>query len=248
MRSILLVAAIMALFFSAATFTRADSGNVLDQARNLFAVGDYLPAAEMARATGRAEGLAMATQITCYYGRYVASEEERLTLYESAVEMAAAALELDATSAFIEVQNAHALGRYSQQIGVMEAISEGLAGKIREHIDAALTLDADNDSAHMLLANWHTAILNNAGFIGRMVYGADEDEVFAHYAEAIRVAPTTLQIRVEYARTVLELDADAHATLAREHLNVALSLPIETAFEELLRIEATKLLDGLKNN
>ena len=120
--------------------------------------------------------------------------------------------------------------------------------QVFEHIDAALTLDADNASAHMLLANWHAAILNNAGFISRMVYGADEDEVFAHYAEAIRVVPTTLQIRVEYARTVLELDADAHATLAREHLNVALSLPIETAFEELLRIEATKLLDGLKNN
>ena len=53
--------------------------------------------------------------------------------------MAAEALELDADNAFVHVQNAHALGRYSQQIGVMEAFSEGLAGRVREHIDAALT-------------------------------------------------------------------------------------------------------------
>ncbi|MDP6588305.1 MAG: hypothetical protein QF666_02535 [Alphaproteobacteria bacterium] len=224
---------------------RADNANLLDQARSLFAAGDYLPAADKARAQGSADGLALATQITCYYGRYLAPEEERLGLYEGAIEMAAAALELAPDNAFVRVQNAHALGRYSQAIGVVEAISEGLAGRVREQIDAALALEPDNALAHMLLANWHAAIINNSGFIGRMVYGADEDEVFTHYAEAIRLSPASPQIRIEFARAVLELDEDDNSALAREQLEAALALPTQTAFEEILRGEATALLNGL---
>ncbi len=68
MRSILIVFSIMALFLSAATIARADSGDLLAEARSQFDAGDYLPAAENARAAGNAEGLALATQITCYYG------------------------------------------------------------------------------------------------------------------------------------------------------------------------------------
>ncbi|MDP6473597.1 MAG: hypothetical protein QF449_16310 [Alphaproteobacteria bacterium] len=245
MRSVLLATVIIVLFVSAATLARADNANLLDQARSLFAAGDYLPAADKARAQGSADGLALATQITCYYGRYLAPEEERLGLYEGAIEMAAAALELAPDNAFVRVQNAHALGRYSQAIGVVEAISEGLAGRVREQIDAALALEPDNALAHMLLANWHAAIINNSGFIGRMVYGADEDEVFTHYAEAIRLSPASPQIRIEFARAVLELDEDDNSALAREQLEAALALPTQTAFEEILRGEATALLNGL---
>jgi len=248
MRLVLLVPAIMALFISAATFARADDRNFLGEARALFATGEYLPAADKARAAGNAEGLALATQITCYYGRYLAPEDDRLALFESAVEMAAAALELDPNNAFVRVQNAHALGRYSQQIGVVEAISEGLAGKVRDQIDAALALDPDNASAHMLLANWHAAIINNSGFVGRMIYGAEEDEVFAHYAEAIRVSPADPQIRLEFARAILELDKEANAAQAREQLDAALAMPVETAFGGVLRSEATALLDSIAAN
>ncbi len=66
MRPVLLATAIIVLFASAATLARADNANLLDEARSLFAAGDYLPAADKARAAGGAEGLAMATQYTCY--------------------------------------------------------------------------------------------------------------------------------------------------------------------------------------
>jgi|TARA_Y100000031_G_C8041323_1_gene301819 hypothetical protein len=98
----------------------------------------------------------------------------------------------------------------------------------------------------MLLANWHAAIINNSGFIGRMVYGADEDEVFAHYAEAIRLSPASPQIRIEFARAVLELDEDDNSALAREQLDIALALPAATAFAEVLRGEAAALLQSLE--
>lgn len=235
----------MALFISAATVARADNENMLGDARALFTSGEYLPAADKARAAGNADGLALATQITCYYGHYLAPEEERLALFEGAIEMAAAALELDPNNAFVRVQNAHALGRYSQQIGVVEAISEGLASKVRDQIDAALALEPDNASAHMLLANWHAAIINNSGLLGRMIYGAEEEEVFAHYAEALRISPADAQIRIEFARAILELDSESNAALAREQLDTALAIPVQSAFGEVLRGEATALLKSL---
>ena len=246
MRSVLFATAIIVLFISAATSARADNANLLNEARSLFAAGDYLPAADKARAAGNAEGLAMATQFTCYYGRYLAPEDDRLALFESAIEMAAAALELEPDNAFVRVQNAHALGRYSQQIGLVEAISEGLAGRVRDQIDAALALEPDNAAAHMLLANWHAAIINNSGFIGRMIYGAEEDEVFTHYGEAIRVSPEDAQIRIEFARAVLELDEDDNSALAQDQLDIALALPAATAFAEVLRGEAAALLESLE--
>ena len=81
-----------------------------------------------------------------------------------------------------------------------------------------------------------------------MIFGADEDEVFAHYSEAIRVSPADPQIRLEFARAILELDEEENATLAREQLDAALAMPVETAFGEVLRGEATALLDGLASN
>jgi tetratricopeptide (TPR) repeat protein len=245
--------AIIALFAVTATFGpimgpsigHAGETDVLAEARTMFDAGDYLPAAEKARNEGSAEGLALATQITCYYGRYLAPEEARMALFEGAMETAAKALELDPDSAFVRVQNAHALGRYSQQLGIVEALAEGMAGKVREQIDAALALDPENAAAHLLLANWHAAIINNSGFIGRMVYGAEEEEVFAHYAEAIRIAPADVQIRVEYARAMLELDAEEHAAAAREQLDTALALPAETDFFRVLHGEARNLLKDI---
>jgi len=68
---------------------------------------------------------------------------------------------------------------------VLEEIAEGLPDRVREQINAALMIKPDNYSAHMLLANWHAAIINDSGFDSRMIYGADEEEVFVHYAERL---------------------------------------------------------------
>ena len=79
-----------------------------------------------------------------------------------------------------------------------------------------------------------------------MVYGAEEDEVFTHYGEAIRVSPEDAQIRIEFARAVLELDEDDNSALAQDQLDIALALPAATAFAEVLRGEAAALLESLE--
>lgn len=217
----------------------------LDAARALFAEGNYLEAAEAAHAVGTAEALALATQMTCHYGRFVAPEEERLALFEKAVAWAEAALAMAPDDSFVRAQNAHALGRYAQQFGVVEAISEGFASRIREHIDAALALDPENAGAHALLAGWHAEILDSAGFFGGLIYGADEDEVFTHFAETVRLSPNDPLLHLEYALGVLKLDDEENQGLARKQLAWVIAHEPQTALEHVLLDQARTVMAGL---
>jgi hypothetical protein len=178
----------------------------------------------------------------------VAAKEERLTLLEKAVGWAEAALALDDKNAEVRVQMAHTLGRYSQQFGIMDAITEGFANRIREQIDAALALEPDNPSAHMLLANWHAEIIDSAGFIGRTIYGADSDEVLAHTAAAIAARPDDLLLRIEYANALRKIGEEDYAPQIRAQLEVAANLPVDAAFDKLLQFRAQQMLNALNSN
>jgi len=224
--------------------TRAETAP-LDDARALFNAGHWLEAIEMAEAEGSDEGLALATQIICYYGRFLAPEDERKALFARAMEMADAAIALAPESAGPHLQSAHAMGRYSQELGLVEAMSEGFAGRIRDAVDKALELDPDNAGAHLLLANWHAQILASAGLMGRMIYGADEDEALAHYSRAVALAPNGALVRIEYAAGLLLLDEDDNRDAARAQLQAASAHESETAFGELIRQRAITMLAAL---
>jgi len=217
----------------------------LDDARALFDAGHWLEAVKMAEAEGSGEGLALATQITCYYGRFLAPEAERKALFARAMEMADAAILLAPGSASPHLQSAHAMGRYSQELGLIEAMSEGFAGRIRDAVDKALELDPDSAGAHLLLANWHAQILDSAGLMGSMIYGADEDEALAHYSRAVALAPDAALIRVEYAAGLLLLDKDDNRDAARAQLQAATAQEPETAFGKLIRHRAISMLAAL---
>jgi len=156
------------------------------------------------------------------------------------------ALALDSENAEVRVQMAHTLGRYSQQFGVIDAITEGFADRIREQIDAALALEPNNASAHMLLANWHAEIIDSAGFIGRAIYGADDDEVLAHTAAAIAARPDDLLLRIEYANALRKIGKDDYAIQIQAQLEVAANLPVDRAFDKMLQFRAQRMLDALK--
>ena len=227
-----------------ASALRAD--DALDKARALFSEGEFLPGVEMAEQLGTADSLAFAAQGLAYYAHFVAAEDDRLALLEKAVGWAEAALALDGKNAEVRVQMAHTLGRYSQQFGIMDAITEGFASRIRDQIDAALELEPDNASAHMLLANWHAEIIDSAGFIGRTIYGADPDEVVAHTAAAIAARPDDLLLRIEYANALTKIDDEEYAAQIRAQLEVAANLPVDGAFEKLLQFRAQQMLNTLK--
>ena len=76
----------------------------LQDARLLFSQGKWIEAAKLAKSEGSGEGLALAAQITSYYGRFIASEDEQEEIFSRSIKLSSKAIEISPNSAF-----AHAL-------------------------------------------------------------------------------------------------------------------------------------------
>lgn len=101
------------------------------------------------------------------------------------------------------------LGAYSQGVGIMAALSQGLEGKFNERIDTAMKLDPTFDNAGPLIAK------------GRYHYELpwpkrDLDESKALLEKAIKAKPKALRAYLYLAQTQLK-DGDAKA--AKETLD-----------------------------
>ena len=83
------------------------------------------------------------------------------------------------------VEVAHAMGRYSQLIGVLSALKQGYAEKIEFHLDEAIKLNPSNVSAQIAKGTWNAEIVNKAGFMAKFLYGATSDLAREHYKKAL---------------------------------------------------------------
>ena len=125
----------------------------------------------------------------------------------------------------------------------MTALSEGYAEQIREAINTSIELDANNYQAHLSLGAWHSEIIS-AGFMAWLLYGADEEESLEAYAIALKAAPNDNNVHFQYAVGLLKID-DRNLEKALEHLEKAISLPVEDAYGEIVREKAKKMLNDL---
>ncbi|MDA9558671.1 hypothetical protein N9R86_01725 [Alphaproteobacteria bacterium] len=83
---------------------------------------------------------------------------------------------------------AHALGRYGQEIGIMSAITEGIATRVKTYLDKALTLDNNNIIANLSKGLWHAEIVNQAGqVLARAVYGAKPETARVYLSKVINL-------------------------------------------------------------
>jgi tetratricopeptide (TPR) repeat protein len=224
----------------------AETKTLLD-AKNLFIEGNWLDAAKLAKKEGSGEGYALAAQITCYYGRFLASDENKEKLFTQAMKLAEKGVELAPKSSFAHLQVAHAMGRYSQTVGILEALTEGYADQILDSVNQAIKLNPNYSRAYVLLGNWHAEIINSAGFMGRMIYGASESEALAAYNKAVQLDPDSLLIRIEYASGLLKLDEDSYHQLALANLAEAISISPKNSLEKILLKKAKEMQSTLKN-
>jgi hypothetical protein len=241
--TLVVFAALFGAAFPLGGHVRAD--DALLPAYEQFVAGDMLAATDTAEAVGTAEALAFATQILCYHGQFVASEEERQPYFERAVALAERAVEMAPDKAEPHFQLAHALGRYAQAFGILEALSEGFADQVRDQIDAGMAIAPDDPTGHVLLGSWHAEIVASAGFMGSMIYGADSDEVFVHFDEAIATQPDDPISRLSYAEAILKLDDEDYDAEVRAQLGAIMSAEPRHALDGLVKAEAERLLKEL---
>ena len=58
---------------------------------------------------------------------------------------------------------ANALGRYSQGISVLEALAQGLGGKVKEALERTLALQPEHAEAHAALGTYHAEVVSKVG-------------------------------------------------------------------------------------
>jgi tetratricopeptide (TPR) repeat protein len=241
-RTEFLAVGFMALVLVSAIEARAQS---IEDAQALFDAGEFVAAADAGAAAGTSDSFALAAESLAVYGYYVAAADEKQAVFERAIDMAEQAIAADAVNPEAHLQASHAMGRYAQTIGVVKALGDGYAGKVREAIDAALALNPDFMEAHLSLAAWNAEIVASAGFMADFLYGATEEGALKHYQAAYALALDQKGVGSEYASGLLLLDKKKYGEQARTLLEHDIALPTSTAYGELLHQRAVEKLAAL---
>ncbi len=213
----------------------ADAGaQSLEDARSAYADGRFLEAAELAEALGTSDGYALAAQSLSIYAHYFTSGDEWEEMVERAIGMSDEAMGADSTNAEAHYQAAHAVGRYAQGIGAFTALRQGLAGRIRERLDAAIRLDPYLWEARLALGGWHADIAAE-GFIARRMYGGNRPAAVVLFEQALQMAPESRVVLYEYAIRLPDLDEENGEERAREMLDAAARLPVVDAYDGIIQ-------------
>ena len=213
----------------------ADAGaQSLDDAGSAYAEGRFLEAAELAEALGTSDGYALAARSLAIHAHFLATGDEWRKIVERAMRMGEEALRADSTNAEAHHQAAHALGRYAQGVGAVTALRQGLAGRIRERLDAAILIDPHLWEARLALGGWHADIAAE-GFIARRMYGGNRPAAIVLFDQALQMAPESRVVLYEYAIRLPDLDEENGEERAREMLDTAARLPIVDAYDGLIQ-------------
>jgi tetratricopeptide (TPR) repeat protein len=176
------------------------------EAWRLYHQGEFHKACEAGLAAG-IDGYNVANKATMIYANYLETDDQRkLTLFQ---EIAARCDELQRAqpkNANAYYLQAYALGRYSQGISVIKALTQGLGGKIKAALEMALKLDPKHADAYSALGAYHAEVVDKVGaLVGKLTYGASKDVAVKHFESALKLAPDSAIACIEYANALVML-------------------------------------------
>jgi len=179
------------------------------EAWRLYHRGDFHGAAELGAGLG-VPGYAAANKAIAMYAHYLEQgKQAKLELFQDIAARADEArgiLPDDPNSHYLF---ANALGRYSQGISVLEALAQGLGGKVKEALDRTLALQPEHAEAHAALGTYHAEVVSKVGgMLAGLTYGASKDQAVKHFERALALHPQSAIVRIEYANGLLLLFGD----------------------------------------
>ena len=224
--------------------TASDDG--LAAAEAAYAEGHLLEAAELAEALGTSAGHALAALCLALQAEYLAAEDDTPDLVERALALADEAIRLDPGNADAYLQSARALGLHAGIIGNLRAVRQGLGGKSRDLVLAALERAPDQAEAHLGVAGWHADIVA-AGFIARAMFkDANKADAVKHFERALELGGDSKMVRLEYARRLPKLDRKGGRERARTLLAEAAAFPVRNFHDGLVHEDVLEELAALK--
>ena len=180
------------------------AAQTLQAAWRAFHHGDFGQAVGLGLSVGPL-GYNVANKAALIYATYLEGGEKRkLALFTESAERAE---ELQACAASMPnawYLHAQALGRYAQALSVVEALAQGLGGKVKASLERTIALEPRHADAHIALGAYHAEVIDKIGaLVGGLTYGASKDSGVKHFESALKLNPDSAIARIEYANGLL---------------------------------------------
>jgi tetratricopeptide (TPR) repeat protein len=206
----------------------------VQEAWRLYHQGEFKKACEAGLAAGL-DGCNAANKATMIYATYLEDDDRRkLDLFQSISARCEKLQQAQPQNANAYYFQAYALGRYSQGISVLKALMDGLGGKIKAALEAALKLEPDHAEAHIALGAYHAEVVDKMGaMVGKLTYGASKESAMKHFATALTLTPDSAIACIEYANALVMLFGESRMDDAvKLYEKAAAAAPVE-AMERL---------------
>jgi len=199
----------------------------------LFHAGEFQKACEAGLKLGGA-GITVANKAQAIYANYLEkSEKTKLAMFQEVVARAEAQIAAEPKNANAHYWMAYALGRYSQGISVVKALSQGLGSKVKAALEAAIALAPKHADAHIGLGTFHAEVIDKVGGLLGRTQGASKDGGLKMFKEAMRINPESAIAMVEYANGLVMLEGDKRMKEAEKLYADAAAFKAADAMERL---------------
>ncbi|MBI5110075.1 MAG: hypothetical protein HZA62_15170 [Rhodocyclales bacterium] len=182
---------------------------VVQEAWRLFHQGEFHAACEAGLAAGIA-GYNAANKAAMIYATYLEDDARRkLDLFQAISARCDELQRAQPENVNGHYFQAYALGRYSQGISVLKALTDGLGGRIKAALEASLRLDPKHAEAHTALGAYHAEVVDKMGaMVAKLTYGASRELAVKHFETALKLTPDSAIACIEYANALVMLFGD----------------------------------------
>jgi tetratricopeptide (TPR) repeat protein len=197
-----------------------------------FHAGDFGAAVAIGEAAGLF-GSTLANKAQGIYAVYIEDDEKaKQALFTAVAERAEALSKADPRDANGHYFRAFAFGRLSQILSITKALAQGLGGKVKESLEAAIKANPSHADAHIAFGLYHAEIVDKiGGMIGRLTYGASADEGVKLFNAAIKLFPESPIAHLEYGNGLLMLYGNKKEQEATKFITLATELKPADAME-----------------
>jgi tetratricopeptide (TPR) repeat protein len=214
-----------------------DAGTIAVQLQDAwrdFHRGDFQQAYEAGVAL-KAIGASVAIKAAGIHAAYLVGDDAAKTeRYEDLVRLADEALIALPGEVNSHYRRAFAMGRLSQSISIAKALTQGLAGKVRESLDTTLKMEPKHAEAMTALGLYHAEIVDKVGgMLARLTYGANAADAEKHLKAALKLTPQSPIAWIEYGNGLLLLSGDKREDEVAEAYDKAAKLKPSDAMESL---------------
>jgi tetratricopeptide (TPR) repeat protein len=174
------------------------------EAWRAFHAGEFRNAVDSGMAAAGA-GVNAAVKAQVVYAFYLESDaNSKIALFEEAARWADERRAADPKDPNAQYLYAFALGRYGQTLSVAKALAQGLGGRIKEALLAAMKLEPKHADASIAYGAYQAEVIDKVGaLVGGATYGAKKDSAIEHFERAEKLNPDSAIARIEHANALI---------------------------------------------